>query len=96
MKNLQVKSGVNTLAWLKENENNDINIGLIVVKIINEKNKKPVYETVNARHARITYEESKLKMLIELGAMVAGVKLEKNKLVACEGVEISGEEKAGE
>ena len=96
MKNLQVKSGVNTLAWLKENEYNDINIGLIVVKIINEKNKKPVYETVNARHARITYEESKLKMLIELGAMVAGVKLEKNKLVACEGVEISGEEKAGE
>ena len=96
MKNLQVKSGVNTLAWLKENEYNDINIGLIVVKIINEKNKKPVYETVNARHARVTYEESKLKMLIELGAMVAGVKLEKNKLVACEGVEISGEEKAGE
>ena len=96
MKNLQVKSGVNTLAWLKENEYNDINIGLIVVKIINEKNKKPVYEIVNARHARVTYEESKLKMLIELGAMVAGVKLEKNKLVACEGVEISGEEKAGE
>ena len=81
---------------MKENEYNDINIGLIVVKIINEKNKKPVYETVNARHARVTYEESKLKMLIELGAMVAGVKLEKNKLVACEGVEISGEEKGGE
>ena len=96
MENLQVKSGVNTLAWLKENENNDINIGLIVVKVINEKNKKPVYETVNARHARVIYEESKLKMLIELGTMVAGVKLEKNKIVPCEGVEIFGEEKAGE
>ena len=35
-------------------------------------------------------------MLIELGTMVAGVKLEKNKIVPCEGVEISGEEKAGE
>lgn len=96
MKNLQVKSGVNTLTWLKESENNDINIGLIVVKVINEKNKKPVYETVNARHARVTYEESKLKMLIELGAMVAGVRLEKNKLTVCEGVEIFGEEKGGE
>lgn len=96
MKNLQVKSGVNTLTWLKESENNDINIGLIVVKVINEKNKKPVYETVNARHARVTYEESKLKMLIELGAMVAGVRLEKNKLTVCEGVEIVGEEKGGE
>ena len=51
---------------------------------------------MNARHARVTYEESKLKMLIELGAMVAGVKLEKNKIVPCEGVEISGEEKGGE
>ena len=89
MKNLQVKSGVNTLTWLKESENNDINIGLIVVKVINEKNKKPVYETVNARHARVTYE-------IELGAMVAGVRLEKNKLAVCEGVEIDGEEKGGE
>lgn len=96
MKNLQVKSGVNTLAWLKESENNDINIGLIAVKVINEKNKKPVYETVNARHARVTYEESKLKMLVELGAMVAGVRLEKNKLAVCEGVEIEGEEKGGE
>ncbi len=96
MKNLQVKSGVNTLTWLKESENNDINISLIVVKVINEKNKKPVYETVNARHARVTYEESKLKMLIELGAMVAGVRLEKNKLTVCEGVEIDGEEKGGE
>ena len=44
MKNLQVKSGVNTLTWLRESENNDINISLIVVKVINEKNKKPVYE----------------------------------------------------
>ncbi len=96
MKNLQVKSGVNTLTWLKESENNDINISLIVVKVINEKNKKPVYETVNARHARVTYEESKLKMLIELGAMVAGVRLEKNKLTVCEGVEIDGDEKGGE
>ena len=51
---------------------------------------------MNARHARVTYEESKLKMLIELGAMAAGVKLEKNKIVPCEGVEIFGEEKAGE
>ncbi len=35
-------------------------------------------------------------MLIELGAMVAGVRLEKNKLTVCEGVEIDGEEKGGE
>ena len=31
MKNLQVKSGVKTLTWLKENDNNDINIGLIEI-----------------------------------------------------------------
>ena len=96
MKNLQVKSGVKTLTWLKENDNNDINIGLIVVKIINEKNKKPVYETVNARHARVTYEESKLKMLIELGAMVAGVKLEKIRLSHVKGWRFAGEEQGGE
>lgn len=91
MTNLQVKSGVNTLTWLNDTENNDMNIGLIVVSVSGDK--KKVYETVNARHARVSYTEEKLKMLIELGAMVAGVKLEKNKLVACEGVEILTDEK---
>ena len=34
------------------------------------------------------YDESKLRMLLELGVPVSGVKLEKNKLVPCDGVEI--------
>ena len=91
MTNLQVKSGVNNLTWMIDADNNDMNIGLIVVSVSGDK--KKVYETVNARHARVSYTEEKLKMLIELGAMVAGVKLEKNKLVVCEGVEILTDEK---
>lgn len=90
MTNLQVRSGVNSLSWLSETDNNDMNIGLIVVSVSGDK--KKVYETVNARHARVEYTEEKLKMLLELGAMVAGVRLEKNKLVPCEGVEILNEE----
>lgn len=86
MTNLQLKSGVNNLAWLNDNSDCDMNMALVVVAVFNENNKK-VYETVNARHARVNYEESKLRMLIEIGVPVAGVKLEKNKLVVCDGVE---------
>ncbi len=95
MTNLQLKSGVNNLSWLNENSDCcDMNIGLIVVAVFVE-NGKRVYETVNARHARVTYEESKLRMLMEIGVSVGGVKLEKNKLVLCEGVELFGEVKEG-
>ena len=73
MTNLQVKSGVNNLTWMIDADNNDMNIGLIVVSVSGDK--KKVYETVNARHARVSYTEEKLKILIEMGAMVAGVKL---------------------
>ena len=48
---------------------------------------------MNARHARVEYSEEKIKMLLELGVPVAGVKLEKNKLTVCEGVEIINENK---
>lgn len=94
MTNLQLKTGVNTLSWLNEDEGADMNIGLIVVSVRGDK--KKLYEAVNARHARVEYTEDKLKMLIELGAMVAGVRLEKNKLVPCEGVEAVSDEKGGE
>lgn len=87
MCNLQLKSGVNNLTWLNENSDCDMNIALVVVAIKNENGKKS-YETVNARHARVEYDENKLKMLMEIGVNVAGVKLEKNKLVLCEGVEV--------
>ena len=63
-----------------------MNIALVVVGVKSESGKKS-YETVNARHARVEYDESKLKMLIEIGIPVAGVKVEKNKIVICEGVE---------
>lgn len=92
MTNLQLKSGVNNLSWLNENSDCDMNIALIVVAVFVENGKKS-YETVNARHARVTYEESKLKMLMEIGVPVSGVKLEKNKLVLCEGVELFDEVK---
>lgn len=90
MTNLQVKTGVNNLSWLNDNTDCDMNIALVVVAVKVEKNKR-TYETVNARHARIDYDESKLRMLLELGVPVAGVKLDKNKLVACDGVEIVDE-----
>ncbi len=97
MKNLQIKSGVSTLTWLYEEEINDMNLGLVVVKVSISADKKKVYETVNARHARVEYSEDKMKMLLELGVPVAGVKLEKNKLVACEGVAVmNGEEEMKE
>ena len=95
MSNLQLKTGVNNLSWLNEDSGSDMNMELIVVAVSGDK--KKVYETVNARHARVSYSEDKLKMMLELGVPVAGVKLEKNKLVACEGVEIiSNEEEVKE
>ena len=87
MTNLQLKSGVNNLSWLNDNADCDMNIALVVVAVKVEKNKR-TYETVNARHARVDYDEGKLRMLLELGVPVAGVKLDKNKLMPCEGVEI--------
>ena len=95
MSNLQLKTGVNSLSWMNEEDGSDMNMELIVVAVSGDK--KKVYETVNARHARVSYEESKLRMLVELNVPVAGVKLEKNKLVVCEGVEvISNEEEIKE
>lgn len=90
MSNLQLKTGVNSLSWMYEDGSSDMNIGLIVVAVSGDK--KKVYETVNARHARVEYSEDKLKMMLELNVPVAGVRLEKNKLVVCEGVEIIGSE----
>lgn len=85
MTNLQLKTGVNNLSWMNENAECDMNIALVVVAVFDEKGKR-TYEAVNARHARVEYDESKLKMLIELGVPVAGVKLVKNKLTVCDGV----------
>ena len=90
MGNLQLKTGVNSLSWMNEDSGSDMNMELIVVAASGDK--KKVYETVNARHARVEYTEDKLKMMLEIGVPVAGVRLEKNKLVACEGVEIIGNE----
>lgn len=86
MSNLQIKSGVNNLSWLYDTTDCDINIAWIVVGVRNEKSKK-LYEVVNARHARVEFDESKLRMLMELGVPVAGVKLERNQLTVCDGVE---------
>ena len=95
MSNLQLKTGVNSLSWMNEESGSDMNMELIVVAVSGDK--KKVYETVNARHARVEYSEDKLKMMLELGVPVAGVRLEKNKLVVCEGVEIiSNEEEVRE
>ena len=95
MGNLQLKTGVNSLSWMNEDSGSDMNMELIVVAVSGDR--KKVYETVNARHARVEYTEDKLKMMIELGVPVAGVRLEKNRLAACEGVEIiSNEEEVKE
>lgn len=89
MTNLQLKTGVNNLSWLNENDSCDMNMALVVVAVYTDKNKR-VYETVNARHARVEYEEGKLKMMLELGIPVAGIRLDKNKIVPFEGVETRG------
>jgi len=95
MSNLQLKTGVNSLSWMNEDNSSDMNMELIVVAVSGDK--KKIYETVNARHARVEYSEDKLKMMLELGVPVAGVRLDKNKLVICEGVEIiSNEEEVRE
>lgn len=86
MTNLQIKTGINNLSWWLDSVDGDINIALVVVAVKNEKGKR-VFETVNARHARVEYSEEKLKMLMEIGIPVAGIKMEKNKVVVCEGVE---------
>lgn len=93
MTNLQLKSGVNNLSWLNENSDCDMNIALIVVAVSVE-NCKRMYETVNARHARVEYDENKLKMMFEIGVPVAGVKLDKNRIMVCDGVESVEEVKA--
>lgn len=92
MTNLQLKTGVNNLSWLNDNADCDMNIALVVVAVKNENGKKS-YETVNARHARVDYDENKLKMLIEIGVPVAGVKLDKNRIMVCDGVEVHDEVK---
>ena len=93
MTNLQLKSGVNNLSWLNENSDCDMDIALVVVSVSVENGKK-VYETVNARHARVEYDESKLKMMIELGIPVAGVRLGKHRITVWEGVDSVEEVKA--
>lgn len=85
MTNLQLKTGVNNLSWLNDNSDCDMNIALVVVAVLNNGGRK-TYETVNARHARVEYDENKLRMMMELGVPVAGVKLVNNHMVACEGV----------
>lgn len=90
MTNLQLKTGVNNLSWLNDNSDCDMNIALVVVAVKNDKGKR-TFETVNARHARVEYEEGKLRMMSELGVPVAGVKVDKNRLIVCEGVETEGE-----
>lgn len=90
MSNLQLKTGVNSLSWMNEENVSDMNMELIVVAVSGDKQK--VYETVNARHARVAYSESKLKMMLELNVPVAGVRLDKNRITVCEGVEIISNE----
>lgn len=90
MSNLQLKTGVNSLSWMNGDSGSDMNMELIVVAASGDK--KKVFTTVNARHARVEYSEDKLKMMLELGVPVAGVRLEKNRLVPCGGVEIISDE----
>lgn len=92
MTNLQLKTGVNNLSWLNDNSDCDMNIALVVVAVKVAKGIR-TYETVNARHARVKYDENKLKMLIEIGVPVAGVKLDKNRIMVCDGVEVHEEVK---
>ncbi len=92
MSNLQIKSGVNTLTWFNEENGSDMNMELVVVAVAVSGDKKKVYEAVNARHARVQYSEEKIKMLLELGVPVAGLKLDKNKLTVLEGVAVINDE----
>lgn len=66
MTNLQLKTGVNNLSWMNDNPDCDMNIALVVVAVKGEKGKR-TYETVNARHARVEYDESNWKTNMKIG-----------------------------
>lgn len=63
--NIQMKSGVNSLSWKNSCVTSEINTAVIVVgkRIVAG---KTYFETVNAKHARVEYEESKLSVLMQV------------------------------
>lgn len=82
--NLMVKSGVGKFRKLYDDDT-VINCIYAVVKVIRYDD-NTVYEVINNRCARVKMNEERVKMLIEIG-IVYGVKLIKNEISICKGVE---------
>lgn len=84
-KNYMVRSGINKLAPAVESDNM-ANIFYVVVGVRKEQGEN-VYEVVNSRYARLEMNESKIKMLIEFGALQGGVYVENGQVKVCDGVQ---------
>ncbi|MEG0839704.1 MAG: hypothetical protein RSF33_07885 [Hydrogenoanaerobacterium sp.] len=85
--NMMCRSGINTLTPVNATDC-VVNVFYIVTSVNRSKNSN-TYEVVNSRYGRSTITESKLKTLMELGAVQGGVYLDnKNKLCTCEGVRV--------
>jgi len=85
--NMMVRSGINTLTPMNEFDS-VANVFYIVVAQYKGKGETE-YELVNSRYGRMTYPESKVKMLAEFGCIQGGVYIDgKGRLIVCDGVEI--------
>ena len=87
--NYMVRSGINTLRAVNDLDGSIVNIMYVVVGVKRVKGGDSVYEVINSRYGRVEMPESKVKILLELGAVQGGVYLDgKGKVVVCEGVEV--------
>lgn len=81
-KNYMVRTGINGIKPMSENDALSTMFYVVVGTAV--ENGKSVYEVVNSKYARYTINESKLKSLLEFGAVQGGAYLdEKGKLSIC-------------
>lgn len=86
--NYMVRSGINSLSPVNESDC-AANIFYVVVSVKKVQGGESVYTVVNSRYARLEMPESKVKMLLEFGAIQGGAHLDsKSKLQVCEGVQV--------
>ncbi|MCM1213926.1 MAG: hypothetical protein NC331_12485 [Lachnospiraceae bacterium] len=92
--NWMVKSHINSLVPRFEGEGL-VNLFYIVTGTHKEKGNL-VYDVVSSRYERTTFPEEKIKTLLEMGIISAGVKLENGELVAAPLEKPKTREKKGE
>lgn len=80
-RNMMLKSHINNFRPLVDDEGIMTNQFYVVVGVRRGKDKEPVFETLTTRFAREVMDGVKLKTLYEMGAVSAGMKLEKGEIV---------------